>query len=195
MIYLSKIFSGVACLPLLFLAIGAVTAVPQTTQQPADGPSLEVTLKFIGDFMTTESPVSYTKTDVDFKDMPDSYSYSYREFRQEGCVLHYVINEKLQHPANVESLKYARRADFSKLNPLAIRVQTVAEFEAEVVASVPQLRGTTYTITPETYKVRSTRSLDDDNEFFLADRQRADRLAKAINHAIVLCGGAKDQPF
>jgi len=164
------------------------------TQTPAtsSGPTLEVTLKFIGDFMTAESPVGYTETDNDFKDKPETYSFSYHDFRQDGCVLRYGIDQRTTD----ERLKYDLSKDFSKLLPLAVRVQTVAEYEAQIVASEPALRGTTYTISPEVYILRLSKSFDtDDMNFYFNDRQGAERVMKAVNHAIELCGGTKDQPF
>ena len=174
--------------------VGLQSSAQTGTQTPAtsSSPTLEVTLKFIGDFMTAESPVSYTETDNAFKDKPETYSFSYRDFRQEGCVLRYGIDERTTD----ERLKYDRSKDFSKLLPLAIRIQTVAEYEAQIVASEPALRGTTYTISPEVYIVRMSKSFDsDDMNFYFNDRQGAERVMKAVNHAIELCGGAKDQPF
>jgi hypothetical protein len=76
--------------------------------------------------------------------------------------------------------------NFAKVKAVTVRVES----ESEVMSKTPDKRGRTsiWTSTPDVFSV--------DIYFYLTDRQRAERLVKAITHAITLCGGgANDQPF
>jgi len=141
MIYLAQILSRAVCLPLLFLAIGAATAVPQTAQQSGGGPSLEVTLKFIGDLMTAESPITWTDKRLTCPENAAvcemDHRREYRNFSQAGCVLSW------EERYNDVVVWYKVSADFSKVNPLSVKVE-------------PKTTDSGWELNPQVYGVKGT---------------------------------------
>jgi hypothetical protein len=156
----------------------------QATNPAPAGPSLEVTMKFIGDFLTAQSPVGWQLISDDHNgDDPnrEADSISYRNFRQDGCILRF--EEKMASDSDWDSTYH----DFSKQDPLAIKIDTEAASMTRRSASHCRLRcGTTWQTSPEIYLVGA---------FDVSDQVQAGRLAKAMIHASVLCGGGKGQPF
>ena len=160
-----------------------VIAQSPTAPSPAQsGPTLEVTLKFIADLMTAESPVGWVlRSPRDDGSIYDDGGNSrrYRNFAQSSCMLSWEEKDDDNDWEQVTE-------NFAKVKAVTVRVES----ESEVMSKTPDKRGRTsiWTSTPDVFSV--------DIYFYLTDRQRAERLVKAITHAITLCGGgANDQPF
>jgi len=176
---------------IIFALLASPTSPRILSQAPissAASPTLEATLKFIGDLMVAESPITFTTTarggnQDSPRIKPDSISYS--GFRQNGCVLLYELESYGTHSI-----------DFSKSSSLAIRIDTYAAELNRLEARDHD--STTWSTSPEIYMVNGftlTNGMRSEEGFALSDREKAGRLVKAINHAIELCGGAKDTPF
>jgi hypothetical protein len=181
MIYSRKVGKAEMCAALFFLLVAPHRVVPQATQPVSSGPTLEVTMKFIGDFLTSQSPVewSHTSPDGDGDPITIAMSAEYRNFSHTGCLLQYEYQlSYYSSPWHVVSI------DFTKADVLRMRVEAESAIEDREIAAA----GANFTvkISPEVYRVYG---------FYLSDQAQAERILKALTHAAALCGSAADQPF
>jgi hypothetical protein len=89
-----------------------------------------------------------------------------------------------------------RITPLENIDPRSISVQDYATYSHELATkdtSHPQ--NITFTFDPSVYLVVDSGGLDKGIFLRFSSRSIAERIAKAYIHAVVLCGGGKDQPF
>jgi hypothetical protein len=139
-------------------------------------------MKFIGDLLTSESPVEWSDT-IPFSDgAPNTTpgSAEYRNFSHTGCVLHYEAQIRNDYFYPWEGTSH----DFSKEDMMKLKVEAKSVQDTRAIAAAGGKF--TVTISPEVYMV---------DAFYVADQGQAERLLRAMTHAASLCGAATDQPF
>jgi hypothetical protein len=151
---------------------------------PTNGATLEDTAKFIDSLTRAQSPVLYeTVTDSHDKSKPllTNRLFNYRRVQIVNCNLSIEYNStSASGPWDSWSVPLQR------LDPLGVRIVTWSTSENRNNI----LNGTRQTMQtiPELYKVEPL-------YLAISDKSQAERVAKALIHAIVLCGGGKGEAF
>lgn len=196
-----KSISTLAGLVLTALMAGAQNVPPPP--KPDTGPSLEVTMKYIEDKLNA---VNFTYTTK----MPDWDSAVLNHLRiksvqtsPKDCALSW--NETFS-TSGIKDHEYDSEAQLSLRDARNVTVQK----ESDWLGQHPGLEGTevlpdVYHLTINMQSGKTVHNHDFGNqkgdqetrsgEVSLPDKEYADRLAKAIVHAIELCGGGDNDPF
>jgi len=172
-------------------------AVPPPPKPADSGPSLEVTLKFIQDKLNDLGPISFkqsltnSSTGVSFYE-PWTERVTSVVGNAGACSISYHLKEERgpQHQVTQDgdfgiSLKEAESVQIEKM---------------EQYSDAMQQRGGSsnmaYTAsTPQTWILLIHRPHNVSNYLVFQDDDLADRVAKAMTHAIELCGGGNKDPF
>lgn len=181
---------------LLITAAGlAQTPVPPPPKPPDSGPSLEVTMKFIADKLGEQGKlnyVAYYHDSATSKDWAWQYSYEYINIVADlaTCRVGYhwrqmAADGKLLGEGDL-GLSLAEVRDFAVL-PYEQHMQRANADGGHPTWSC--------TATPPVFVLKG-RLLKGNWGVVLKEEEMANRLAKAMVHAVELCGGgAKPEPF
>jgi len=166
------------------------------TPKPADaGPSLEVTMNFIQEKLNTVGPVSYVAKVHDNASNQDWSSQFQAEATEvvanpKACQINYHWKgtrdgQLLQDQPNSVELKTV-----SKLSVMS-REQNLKD---ETAASHPSYA---IKVEPPVFILKIQKKDKTSNTFSFTDEQLANRIAKAMTHAVELCGGGGEEkePF
>ena len=163
--------------------------------QNTNSPSLEVTLKFIADTMNAQGKINYASFIHDSSDNSDwtnsfsllitnAVSYS------TSCLINYHHHEELNNQVANDLDTGIPFRSVAK-----IQVMTVAQLLTKANAAAGNPAWIVTQINPELFVVKAVRKTGGGNQIFLEDQDTANRLAKAMLHAVELCGGGDDAPF
>ena len=176
-------------------ATNSQTAVPPQAT-PADGsPSLAVTMQFIQDKLNDIGKVNYVSLYQDITDGSTGSNTITNEVSnvvadQSQCSFAYYSKETR------DGSTIHDRVDWFTLRDVQdIVVRTLAQYRTEMNARVglPNLIATSVNPPLTALLVRSRHGAID---FFpFTDADLADRVAKALTHAVELCGGGSKEPF
>jgi hypothetical protein len=185
------------------LIFAAVTAGAQNVPpppKPPSGPSLEVTMKYIEDKLNGVNFTTIQKSNTG-----DSHSWRLKitsaQGVPQGCMLSWRLTQFDLDEKNAQDT-YSR---LSLGDAKAVTVQSLSDyyhqagFDADDFLFFPQV----YRLTIKMQSGKAAHSHIDaepDGDVTevvaeLPDKEYADRLAKAIVHAIELCGGGDNDPF
>jgi hypothetical protein len=170
----------------------AAQAAPPPPKPADDGPSLEATMKFIQDKMNAIGPLRWTVNEHDIPDNSDRVLVQNGELYQvvadpRRCTIGYHVNYTGKDVNVVLNLKEVEKI---KVVPLEQRINdlTGAEFSS--------------TIRPPIFDVMVNQRHQGDGIFdgyaffHVDDEELANRLARAITHAVELCTPEKQhEPF
>jgi hypothetical protein len=178
-----------------FSAAIAQTAVPPPPKPAADGPTLEATLKFIQDKMNEQGKIGYVEFLQNVNDNstnPDTHTNE--------------ISSVVADPGQCR-ISYHRRAtsqgqiyrdennviDLRDVQDIVVKPleQYVTEWSSR--NNQPNIICTSTSPAITALIVRHPRG--EVNYFDFIDAALADRIAKALTHAIELCGGGNKEPF
>lgn len=175
----------------VFAITGLVTAFSLQAAAPSknSGPSLQATMQFIQDKLTDSgtvsfvvvflSPAGYSRQETrdvvmtDFRGDPQTCILSYR-YRLGGVMRDHQLQLRGAQDVVVEPLKSA----WTKQAALIGDPEAVSSVTPEMTALSVRLSHNKFA-----------------EEFDFVDADLADRVAKAIAHAIELCGGGSKDPF
>jgi hypothetical protein len=180
------------------LASGCLASAQQSTKppkQPDNGPSLEVTLKFIKDKIGGEGKLAYTASVTDTAQQGVEWTNKFEvelsdpTYSVEACQVSY-------HWHAEQNGKVADDKDYT-LNLREVQNMVVLPQE-ENQHQVDTRNGQASwqsRITPPLFALVVKRSKHVENLFLFSEEEMAHRVAKAMVHAVELCGGGSDEPF
>jgi len=178
-------------------------ALPPPPKPADDGASLEVTMKFIQDKMNDQGPV-FTEMSSNLNPMP-SRSYSLLSdvvADVSTCTLH--VKRKVSAPDGAWENVETSTIPFKDVDSIAVEsAQDMANRQAaenghpEVSVSY---RPDVYGLSLKFHRVSTNgkeppQSGDSTGQFSFRDEQTANRIAKAMQRAVELCGGGSKDPF
>jgi TonB family protein len=174
--------------------LAQTTAVPPPPMPAPDGPSLEVTMQFIQTRLNEQGKSAFVE---------------YRQNTSNGATFAVTIINEISNVVADQTqcrISYHRKATqdgnvyknednaFSLREVQDILVRPFEQHETEYFASTGANIVVTSTTPPVT--VLTVRRLRGEVNFFdLTDADLADRIAKAMVHAVELCGGGNKEPF
>jgi hypothetical protein len=184
---------------LVVLIMGTALAqqkpVPPPPKPGDDGPSLEITMKFLREKLNDAGPVTYltyVHDNVNGGDFTNKFKYEISKVyadpgncnigfhwktEREGAVTH-DLDVEFSLKAVTEALVMTREQDLK---------------ESSVAAGHPELDAR---VDPSVFVLRVRKNSKGVNEFLFFDEQMANRVAKAMVHAVELCGGGSTpEPF
>jgi len=169
--------------------------VPPPPKPADDGPNLEVTMKFIQDKLNSIGPVNYA---VYFHDDTKANSAA-GQFRNENtkvvadpstCRIDY--HRKVEQLGKVEE-DQEQRILLKDVEDIVLMPWEQVQKETDTAAGHPSF---ITTVDPPVFVLKVRRTLKEGNYFDFFDEQLANRVAKAMVHAVELCGGgSKQEPF
>ncbi len=178
----------------VFSAAIAQQPVPPPPQPAADGPSLAATMQFIQDKLNEQGKAAFVE---------------YRQNTRDGSTLTVTIVNEISNVVTDPgqcSISYHRQATqdgsiyknendaFSLREVQEIVIRPFEQHETEYFAGTGANIAVTSTTPPVTV-LMVHRPHGEMNFFDLTDSALADRLAKALTHAVELCGGGNKEPF
>lgn len=169
---------------------------PGQSAQSQSGPSLEVTMQFISDKLNDIGKVNYVDFMHNTNDGTDSTVNAAHEFTNisasaQACHIGFHLRDWLNG-----TIKQDLDAGFNLKDVEDVVVEPMEKYLSQVDADagVPNMLVTSTSPHLTALLVRRPHNLI--NFFPIADDTVADRLAKALTHAVELCGGgAKKEPF
>ena len=181
--------------------IGSTHAVPQQAvpppPRPADaGPTLDATLSFIQQKMSGIGSMNYANYIHDNKDGNDwivqkNYEISNVTSNPSACMINFRQAEK----NNGKSIYDNTGASIPFRDAEDVVVLPIEQAWKEADSKSGNTTWS-YRSDPEVYVMRVRRKNNGGlNDIFFFDSALADRVAKAVVHAIELCGGGNKDPF
>ncbi|MGD0683066.1 MAG: hypothetical protein ABR990_13570 [Terracidiphilus sp.] len=173
----------------------AQTAAPPPPKPAGSGPSLEVTMQFLQEKLSDIGKVtflSYTQNTRNGSNTSETDSIE---------VSNVAVNANQCHITYHWKVIMDGRLDQDKNSGIPLRdvqdvvIKPYAQYQTELDASL----GNPHILTPSTNPPLSAllvrRAHGVYNLFPIADADTADRIAKAMVHAVELCGGGNKTPF
>ncbi len=161
--------------------------------QSGDGPPLTDTMAFIGQTVTNQGAVTwqgYVHDGAAGTDWNYQRTLSFSNFNPnvDSCILSY--HQKTVNADGASEGDYG--FDFHQVQ--TVKISTLEEFYAtqDAKAGHPQY---TSQMHPEVYTLLVIRGNGTWNEIEFYDQDQATRVAKAVMHAVDLCGGGQKSPF
>jgi len=184
----------------LLLAFAATPLLTQTSVAPppkpaGSGPALDVTMKFIIDKIGDLGTVNYTvfaQNTTSGTTWSNVNSYAITNVHTDGSNCYVGYHGKgLRDGVVVSDID----AGFYLKDVLDVIVQPEQQFFTEQSAQQGSPNVVTTGTNPALTALVVRRAHNVVNSFPIADGNMADRLAKAITHAVELCGGGNKDPF
>jgi hypothetical protein len=173
----------------------AQTAVPPPPTPAGSGPSLEVTMQFLQEKLSDIGKVtflSYTHNTRNSSDTSETDSNEVSNVVANASECHITYHWKVVMDGRLDQDK---EAGFHLRDVQDIVIKPYAQYQTELDASL----GNPYLLTPSTSPTISAllvrRAHGVYNLFPITDADMADRIAKALTHAVELCGGGNKSPF
>jgi hypothetical protein len=171
-------------------------AVPPPSKPADDGPSLKVTMKFIQDKLNDLGPVKYVQSDHD-----NSFGLDWKVQHREQ------FTNVVAHPSECRVSFHQEEEDdgevvYAEDDGLFLKeVKDIAVMSMDQYLKDPSEthgypNSPTVRVDPPVFvlEVRMTNK-GAPKAFYFFDEQLANRLAKAMVHAVEFCGGSKREPF
>jgi hypothetical protein len=182
----------------LISAVGAIHAqqnIPPPPKPPDSGPSLEVTLKFIVDKIGQEGKLTYSATVSDSAQQGPEWTNKFEvelsnpNFDTSACQISY-------HWRAVQNGNIVDDKDYT-LNLRAVQDMVVVSQEENQHQVDARNRHDTWQsrITPPVFVLVARRPKKVENAFLFSEEDMAHRVAKAMVHAVEVCGGGNNEPF
>jgi hypothetical protein len=176
------------------LTLSAQQAVPPPPKPAPDGPTLAATMQFIQTKLTERGRLNfavYTHDNADGKDYIDQYSSEHTNFIADAatCKISYHTNLKKNGAVLVDD-----EVSFSLHD---VRDLVVLPADQEMKRSYAAAGHPTWDarVEPAMFQVVARRAGNQGNGFYFLDEDMAGRVAKAMVHAVELCGGGNKDPF
>jgi hypothetical protein len=184
------------CLTTLFAITSALAQdVPPPPKPNDSGPSLEATMKFIAEKVADESKQSYTASVADSSQPGAEWS---NKFAVE--ITNFVADTKacrisFHWRAEVNG-RVSDNTDYNltlkDVREIVVMPQAQNQQQVDTRSGHPAWSSR---IEPGLFTLVARRPKSLENAFLFSDEATAGRVAKAMVHAVELCGGGKDEPF
>lgn len=170
--------------------------------KPADaGPSLEATMKFIQERFNLVGIVTFVMRIQDTSDPDTTYNPMKPAYQVHDLVADPTQCQIAYHMRYWSNLGAAPLYDpdrrFSLAEVQEVVVEPVEQYQNEIFTSSGNVTQKVVSSDPPVTVLvieRRNIALAQSDRFYFSDANLADRLAKAINHAVELCGGNRE-PF
>jgi hypothetical protein len=172
----------------------AVTPPPQTSGSTS-GPALDVTMKFISDKigdLGTVNYVVYAKDSKTGQTWQNVNFYTITNVRADATTCYVGYHSKGVRDSQIVS---DQDSGFFLRDVLDVIIEPETQFFTEQSAAGGNPNVITTATSPTLTALIVRRPHNVINSFPMQDAAMADRLAKALNHAIELCGGGTKEPF
>lgn len=191
------------------LPFAALLIAPAIAQQavapppkPADsGPSLTVTMQFIQERLNVVGMVTFVMRIQDTVDPDTTYNPMKSTYQVHDLVADPSQCQIAYHTRIWNDLGAAPLYDLDRRFSLAevqeVVIEPVEQYQNEIFASVGNVTQKVVSSDPPVTVLvihRRNVALAESDHFYIPDANLADRFAKAITHAVELCGGVKE-PF
>lgn len=176
-------------------AQGQKAEPPQSPKPGTDGPSLEVTMKFIQDKLNDVGPINYVAhahDNVSGNDWSNQFRVDINQVASmpNACRIHYHATYSRNGQVQLDQ--------FFLLN-LKTAQTVIVKSRAQVIQEVDAASGHSFyseRVDPLVFDLELKTADNTYNDFFFKDEELANRVAKAVVHALDLCGGGeKNEPF
>jgi hypothetical protein len=174
----------------------------------ASGPSIDVTMKFIQEKLNEQGEITYYVRDgSDGSDSPTPMLHSSTNVRADTgtCRISYHLKEAYRGSDGVGGEKWFFAPDKAG-DPIPDRD---VSFNLSDVQSITVKTGEAYTVNrlsrigismqakvlPDLFVLTTRRPNNQEDVFMFLDEMLANRVAKALIHAVELCGGGNKDPF
>lgn len=177
----------------LLFALG--TPIFAQTAGTASGPALDVTMKFIGDKLGDLGTVNYVVFAKDSKTgqtWQNVNSYLITNIRSDASTCYVGYHGKGVRDSQIVS---DQDSGFFLRDVLDVVVEPETQFFTEQSAAAGNPNVITTATNPSLTALIVRRPNNVINSFPMLDASMADRLAKALRHAVDLCGGGNKEPF
>ena len=173
----------------------AQTAVPPPPMPADNGPSLAVTMQFIQDKMNEQGKINYTLNTHDNlknEDWP-VYQISIHAF---NVIANPATCRITWHKVTTNGGKVGINGDFSLdlRNVLSFEVRT-STYEAKMEDTANGHPEIDKHQDPPYFAVTAKLRNNTETPLFFSSEEMANRIAKAMVHAVELCGGGSKEPF
>jgi hypothetical protein len=178
-----------------FSSAYAQQPVPPPPQPAANGPSLEVTMKFIQDKLNEQGKIGYVEFLQNVSDgstNPDTHTNEISNMVADPgqCRISY------HRRATSQGQTYKDENDvFSLRDVQDIVIKPLEQYVTEWSAKNGQPNIICTSVSPAMTALIVRRPHGELNYFDFSDAALADRVAKALTHAVELCGGGNKDPF
>jgi hypothetical protein len=194
----------IRCLTTVFLVVLTVSAtsaqekktVPPPPKPADEGPSLEVTMKFIQEKFNSAGPVNhivYYHDNVEDRDWAIKWNIEITRVNADAGACRVDFHRRVEEDESV-----TENADHSFVlkDVQEIAVMTMEQIKKNAATTHGQ-PAWSFKVDPPVFVLQVRKQgMKETDEFPLFDEQLANRLAKAMVHAVELCGGgSKPEPF
>ncbi|MGB9407124.1 MAG: hypothetical protein WCA89_06270 [Terracidiphilus sp.] len=186
----------------LLLALASTSLFAQVTPPPrpagsgaSSGPTLEATMKFIIDRISDFGTVSYVvfaRDTTNGSTWSNSNSYTVTNVHTDATSCYVGYHGKGVRDSQIVS---DQDSGFYLKDVLDVVIEPEPQFFTEQSASGGNPNVVTTSTNPTLTALLVRRPHNVVNSFPILDPSLADRLAKAITHAVELCGGGNKEPF
>ncbi|MGD0683023.1 MAG: hypothetical protein ABR990_13355 [Terracidiphilus sp.] len=173
----------------------AQTAVPPPPMPADNGPSLAVTMQFIQDKMNEQGKINYTLNTHDNLKNEDWPVY-YISIEASNVVANPATCRITWHKVTTNGGKVGINGDFSLdlRNVLSFEVRT-STYEAKMEDTANGHPEIDKHQDPPYFAVTAKLKGNTETPLFFSSEEMANRIAKAMVHAVELCGGGSKEPF
>jgi hypothetical protein len=189
-----RVFLGVFSAVLLNGAALSQQVVPPPPKPVPDGPSLAATMQFIQTKLQERGRLNfavYTHDNADGKDYIDQYSGEPSNFQADAATCKISYHRNLKKNGTVLA-----DADFS-FSLHDVRDMVVMPADQDMKRSYAAAGHPTWDarVEPAMFLVVARGAGNQNTGFYFLDEDVANRIAKAMVHAVELCGGGNKDPF
>jgi hypothetical protein len=193
-----KIFMRMALASYLVFSLAGLAAAQQAVAPPpapaGSGPSLAVTMQFIQDKLShlgVVNYVGYTHDSIDNSSWTNSFSTEDTNVTADPATCRISFHEKRTRDGNVTSDKDFT-INLSEMQDVIVMPRDQLLKKVNTNAGHPSWDAR---IDPPVFILDVRKSEDTEWYFYFFDEDLANRVAKAVVHAIELCGGGNKSPF
>jgi hypothetical protein len=178
-----------------FFAAFAQTPVPPPPQPADNGPSLAVTMQFIQDKMNEQGKIDYTLYTHDNSNGEDWPVY-YISIEATNAVANPATCRITWHKVTTNGGKVGIDQDLSLdlRDVLTLEVRT-STYEAKMEDTASGHPALDKRQEPPYFAVTARLKGNTETPLFFSSEEMANRVAKAMVHAVELCGGGNKEPF
>ena len=185
---------------LSFMALAGIAVAAQQSKVPPppkpadDGPSLAVTMKFIQDKINDQGKLNYA---LYVHDNANGSDWIVQKSLEAGNVVSNPVTWWIRYHWNVWDNGTAVQSADAGFSLRDVQDIVVMPLEQEVKQADAKGGYTTrsYKSDPPVFVLMARREKGITNSFYFFDEDMANRVAKAMVHAVELCGGGNKDPF
>jgi len=185
-------------LVVMFLTLAALAqqAVPPPPKPADSGPSLAVTMKFLQDKLNEEGPINFTlfvHDDVGGSDWVIRRTFVESSFSTDAnlCLLKYHLKRT---DNGQQKLDVDQQLNLKSVQSVSVMTE---EQSVKINGAADGQTGQSLRCDPSVFamRIKIAGVSGGASVLLFHDEDTANRVAKALNHAVELCGGGQNEPF